>query len=77
MRWDVEDVDWTCLAVVGTCENGDGPWSFVNSISRANCNLSSKISPFHGVATLFLRSHYSVIRRALGTHLLVAEERLY
>jgi len=71
------------LAVVGSCKNVDGPWSFVNLISRANCNLSSKISPFRGVATLFrgvatlfLRSHYSLLRRALRTHLLMAGERL-
>jgi len=72
-----DDVDWMYLAVVGSCQNGDGPWSFVNSISLANCNLSSKISPFHGVATLFLRRHCSVLRRALRTHLLVAGERLF
>jgi hypothetical protein len=42
-----EDVDWIYLAVVGSCENGDGPLSFVTAISPANCNLSSKISPFH------------------------------
>jgi hypothetical protein len=70
-------VDWMYLAVVGSCENGDGPLSFVNAINRANCNLSSKISPFHGAATLFLGSHYSVLRRALRTHLLVAGKRLY
>jgi hypothetical protein len=60
-----EVVDWIDLAVVGSCENGNGPWGFVNSISLVNCNLSSKITPFHGVATLFLRRHSSELRRPL------------
>jgi hypothetical protein len=51
---ECEVVDWIDLAVVGSCENGNGPWGFVNSISRAIRNLSSKITPFHGMATLFL-----------------------